>query len=50
MLLTARAKWLDWQLLERYQVAGVIANSLDPAMLPDRVANLLGWDLNSQVD
>lgn len=50
VLLAARAKWLDSQLLERYQVAGAIANSLDPAMLPERVAKLLGWDLNSQVD
>lgn len=49
VLMTARAKWLDSKLLQRYQVAGVIANSLDPAMLPERVANLLGWDLDSQV-
>ena len=50
VLLTARAKWLDSQLLQRYQVAGVIANSLDPAMLPVQVAKLLGWDLDSQMD
>jgi CheY-like chemotaxis protein len=50
VLLTARATWLDSQLLQRYQVAGVIANSLDPAILPHRVAKLLGWELNCQVD
>lgn len=44
VLLATRAKWLDSQLLQRYQVAGVIANSLDPAMLAEQVANLLGWD------
>lgn len=50
VLLATRAKWLDSQLLQRYQVAGVIGNPLDAAMLPSRVANLLGWDLNFQVD
>jgi CheY-like chemotaxis protein len=48
VLLRARAKWLDSQLLQRYQVAGVITNSLDPAILSERVAQLLDWD--SQVD
>ena len=50
VLLTARATWFDSQLLQRYQVAGVITNSLDPAILPHRVAKLLGWELNFQVD
>ncbi|MCA1992810.1 MAG: hypothetical protein LDL41_12365 [Coleofasciculus sp. S288] len=50
VLLAARAKWLDSQLLQRYQVAGVIPNSLDPAKLPEQIANLLDWDLNSQIN
>jgi CheY-like chemotaxis protein len=50
VLLTSRAKWLDSQLLQRYQVAGVIANSLDPVLLPEQIASVLGWDLNSEVN
>lgn len=50
VLLTARAKWLDSQLFQRYQVAGVIANSFNPAMFSAGVASLLGWELNAQVD
>ncbi len=47
VLLTARTKWLDSQLLERYQVTGVIPNSVEPARLCELVASLLGWDLDT---
>jgi CheY-like chemotaxis protein len=45
ILLATRAKWLDHQQLQHYQVAGVITNPYDPAFLPKQLSKLLGWDL-----
>ncbi|MGI0483960.1 response regulator [Pantanalinema rosaneae CENA516] len=44
ILLATRAKWLDRQQLQRYQVAGVITNPYDPVFLPGQISTLLGWD------
>jgi CheY-like chemotaxis protein len=50
VLLSVRAKWLDLQVLQRYQVAAVTVNPLNLAMLPVQIANVLGWNLDSQID
>ena len=50
VLLSIRAKWLDLKALQRYQVAAVAVNPLDLAMLPVQIANVLGWNLNSEIE
>lgn len=50
VLLSVRAKWLDLQVLQRYQVTAVTINPLDLAMLPVQIANALGWNLASEID
>ncbi len=50
VLLSIRAKWLNLQLLQPYQVAAVAVNPLDLAMLPLQIANVLGWNLDAQSD
>lgn len=50
VLLTVRAKWMDSQLLQRYQVSPVAVNPLALAMLPVQIANVLGWNLEAQID
>ena len=50
VLLSIRAKWLDLKPLQRYQVAAVAVNPLDLAMLPVQIANVLGWNLNSEIE
>lgn len=44
VLLATRAKWLDRQQLQHYQVAGVITNPYDPVFLPGQISTLLGWE------
>ncbi|MFN6484982.1 MULTISPECIES: response regulator [unclassified Nostoc] len=44
VLLSAKARWLDSQILQQYQVAGVIPKPFNPVTLPAQVAQLLGWD------
>ncbi|WP_448269540.1 response regulator [Nostoc sp. DSM 114159] len=44
VLLSAKARWLDSQILRQYQVAGVILKPFNPVTLPSQVAQLLGWD------
>lgn len=48
VLLTLRAKGFDLQQtwFQKYQVAAVIVNPFDPAMLSVQIANALGWDLD----
>ena len=48
VLLTLKAKWFDFQQswFQKYPVAVVIVNPLDPAMLCVQIANVLGWDLD----
>ncbi|KAF3884640.1 MULTISPECIES: response regulator [Nostocales] len=43
VLLSAKARWLDSQILRQYQIAGVILKPFDPVALPGQVAKLLGW-------
>lgn len=46
VLLASSDKWANSQFLElmqQYQVAGVIPHSFDLIMLPVKIANLLGW-------
>ncbi|MDM9582084.1 MULTISPECIES: response regulator [unclassified Nostoc] len=44
VLLSAKARWLDSQILRQYQVAGVILKPFNPVTLPAQVAQLLGWN------
>ncbi|MEH1932558.1 MAG: response regulator [Nostoc sp.] len=50
VLLSAKARWLDSQILRQYQVAGVIPKPFNPVTLPAQVATLLGWDFTSLMD
>ncbi|MHC0066927.1 response regulator [Nostoc sp. UIC 10890] len=50
VLLSAKARWLDSQILQQYQVAGVILKPFNPVTLPAQVAQLLGWDFTSLMD
>jgi CheY-like chemotaxis protein len=44
VLLSAKVRWLDSQILRQYQVAGVILKPFDPVSLPVQIATLLGWN------
>lgn len=44
VLLSAKARWLDSQILRQYQIAGVILKPFDPVTLAIKIAILLGWD------
>jgi CheY-like chemotaxis protein len=46
VLLSAKARWLDSQILQQYQIAGVILKPFDPVTLPVQIATLLGWDFS----
>ncbi|MEH2052201.1 response regulator [Nostoc sp.] len=50
VLLSAKARWLDSQILRKYQVAGVILKPFNPVTLPAQVAQLLGWDFTSLME
>ncbi|MBD2517830.1 response regulator [Nostoc sp. FACHB-973] len=50
VLLSAKARWLDSQILRQYQVAGVILKPFNPVTLPAQVAQLLGWDFTLLTD
>ncbi|MBN3923556.1 response regulator [Nostoc sp. NMS4] len=50
VLLSAKARWLDSEILRQYQVAGVIPKPFNPVTLPAEVAKLLGWDFTSLMD
>ncbi|MEH2115369.1 response regulator [Nostoc sp. C052] len=50
VLLSAKARWLDSQILQKYQVAGVILKPFNPVTLPAQVAQLLGWDFTSLME
>ncbi|MEH1783283.1 MAG: response regulator [Nostoc sp.] len=50
VLLSAKARWLDSQILRQYQVAGVILKPFNPVTLPAQVAQLLGWDFTSLIE
>lgn len=43
VLLSAKARWIDPQILKKYQIAGIILKPFDPVTLPLRIAQLLGW-------
>ena len=50
VLLTTQPKWINLQYFQRYQqVVGVLANPPNPLLLPQLLANLLGWDSNFSV-
>jgi CheY-like chemotaxis protein len=44
VLLSAKARWIDSQILRQYQIAGVILKPFDPITLPIQIAKLLGWN------
>ncbi|WP_228039037.1 response regulator [Nostoc sp. LEGE 12450] len=50
VLLSAKVRWLNSQILRQYQVAGVILKPFDPVTLPAQIAILLGWDLTSLIN
>jgi CheY-like chemotaxis protein len=45
ILLSAKARWLDTQILRQYKVTGVIPKPFDPVTLPIKVSKILGWNL-----
>jgi len=44
ILLSAKVKYLDSEILKKYRVVGAIAKPFDPILLSDRIAQLLGWN------
>ncbi|HEY9848719.1 MAG TPA: response regulator [Leptolyngbyaceae cyanobacterium] len=44
VLVSAKARWLDPQILQKYQVAGAIAKPFDVIGFPSQLAKLLGWN------
>jgi len=50
VLLSAKARWLDPQLLRQYQIAGALAKPFDPIQLSAQIAAFLGWDFSSLLD
>ena len=50
VILRIGSKWFDFQILERYQVAAVIVDLLDPTMLTVKIANMLGWHIDFKSD
>ena len=44
VVLVAEKKWLDSELLQEFQIAGVIDFYTDAASIPQQVAKLLNWD------
>ncbi len=44
VLLSAKVRWLDSQILRKHQIAGVILKPFDPVKLPAQIAKLLNWD------
>ncbi|MEB3191066.1 MAG: hypothetical protein VKL42_12055 [Snowella sp.] len=44
VVLVADKKWLDSELLQEFQIAGVIDFYTDAASIPQQVAKLLNWD------
>ncbi|MBE9000941.1 MULTISPECIES: response regulator [unclassified Nostoc] len=50
VLLSAKVRWLNSQILRQYQVAGIILKPFDPVTLPAQIATLLGWDFTSLIN
>ncbi|MEH2305022.1 response regulator [Nostoc sp.] len=50
VLLSAKVRWLNSQILRQYEVAGVILKPFDPVTLPAQIATLLGWDFTSLIN
>lgn len=44
ILLSAKARWLDSQILRQYRISGIILKPFDPVLLPTQISQLLGWD------
>ncbi|MBH8554629.1 response regulator [Nostocaceae cyanobacterium CENA357] len=44
VVLSAKARWIDSQILQQYQVAGIILKPFDPVTLPIQIRTMLGWD------
>ncbi len=44
ILLSAKVRWINSQILQKYQVAGAIAKPFDALRLSTQIAMLLGWD------
>jgi len=50
VLLSAKARWIDSQFLQKYQVAGIILKPFDPMTLPSKIAKILCWDVTLEID
>ncbi|RCJ34683.1 response regulator [Nostoc sp. ATCC 53789] len=50
VLLSAKVRWLNSQILRQYEVAGVILKPFDPVTLPAQIATLLDWDFTSLIN
>ncbi|BAY15004.1 response regulator receiver domain protein [Anabaenopsis circularis NIES-21] len=48
VLLSAKARWIDSQILREYQIVGVILKPFNPVTLPAQIAEILGWDFKYQ--
>jgi CheY-like chemotaxis protein len=49
VLIAARMKWLNTELFQRFQVAGIIDDVSDLTRLPKQIATLLNWGEGSQL-
>lgn len=47
ILLSAKVRWIDSQILQQYQVAGVVLKPFDPIKLPSQIAQILSWDFTA---
>lgn len=43
VLLRAKARWIDPQVLRDYEIAGVVLKPFDPVNLHFQIATILGW-------
>jgi CheY-like chemotaxis protein len=50
VLLSAKARWIDSQILQEYQIVGVILKPFNPVALPTKIAEFLGWNFTLQMN
>jgi CheY-like chemotaxis protein len=43
VLLSAKARWIDPHIIQKYQISGVIHKPFDPVTIPFRINALLEW-------
>ncbi|MCC5637067.1 response regulator [Nostoc sp. CHAB 5844] len=50
VLLSAKARWINSQIIQEYQIAGVILKPFNPVTLPAQIAKILSWDFTSPMN